>query len=217
MLFICLYFALACLGVTHGLTQYTPRHDLDNIDHLSIREDSTMSANPLSNPQRYITDNDDSGNSFFSKAVSESLPVVNDLGGALMRIGYTTDRPPVNLTADNDLNLYETALTDIPSLVKTGGGANVWYIDTPPDSASPMHRTVSLDFVIQVYGEIELTLSNGEQRIIKEGDLTIQRSTLHQWRNPSKTKWSRMVGVMTESQPVVTKNNGILAAEFPKH
>ncbi|KAF4767008.1 hypothetical protein N7455_011149 [Penicillium solitum] len=75
--------------------------------------------------------------------------------------------PCLKLTADSDLNLYEATLTDIPSLVEPGGGANVWYIDTSPDSASPMHRTVSLDFVIRIYGEIELTLSTGEQRIIK--------------------------------------------------
>ncbi|KAJ5699251.1 hypothetical protein N7536_002264 [Penicillium majusculum] len=96
--------------------------------------------------------------------------------------------PCLKLTADSDLNLYEATLTDIPSLVEPGGGANVWYIDTSPDSAS-------LCTVPSVW-----TSSSGST-----------------WRNPSKTKWSRMVGVMTESQPVVTKDNGTLAAEFPKH
>ncbi|KAB8356314.1 hypothetical protein FH972_023898 [Carpinus fangiana] len=66
-------------------------------------------------------------------------------------------------------------------------------------------------------GTIELTLSNGEQRIIKPGDITIQRSTLHKWRNPSTTEWSRMIVVMTECQPVVTKNGGALGVSFPPH
>jgi hypothetical protein len=175
-----------------------------------------MAENALPNPKRYITENDEEGNSFFSDTLSESLPVLNDLGGALVRLGYTTDRPPVVLINGTDIKLYETSLNGVPPLVTQGGGANVWYIDTPPDSESPMHRTVSLDFVIQIAGEIELTLSSGETRIIKPGDLTIQRSTLHKWRNPSKTQWSRMVGVMSECQPVVTKN-GTLGEEFPKH
>ncbi|KAG2003849.1 hypothetical protein GB937_009341 [Aspergillus fischeri] len=175
-----------------------------------------MAENALPNPKRYITENDDEGNSSFSNTLNESLPVVNDLGGALARLGYTTDRPPVVLTNGNDLELYETSLKEIPPLVTQGGGASVWYIDTPPDSESPMHRTVSLDFVIQIAGEIELILSSGETRLIKPGDLTIQRSTLHKWRNPSKTQWSRMVGVMSECQPVVTKNK-TLGEDFPKH
>ena len=167
-----LYLALTFLGVTQGSPSlHSRRRDSRPNSPFSTRQESTMAANPLPNPQRYVTDNDDNGNSFFSKAVNESLPVVNDLGGALMRLGYTTGRPPVNLTAGDDLNRYETALTDLPALVPSGGCANVWYIDTPPDSESPLHRTVSLDLVVQVYGEIELTLSTGEQRTIKAGDL----------------------------------------------
>ncbi|KAG2413153.1 hypothetical protein HFD88_002342 [Aspergillus terreus] len=175
-----------------------------------------MTGNTLPNPKRYITDNDENGDSFFSETVNETLPVVNDLGGTLMRLGYTTDRPPVVLTNGTDVGRYATSLNKLPPLVTPGGGANVWFVDTPPDSESPLHRTVSLDFVIQVVGEIELTLSSGETRIIKPGDLTVQRSTLHKWRNPSKTQWSRMVGVMSQCQPVVTKN-GTLGTEFPKH
>lgn len=212
--FTFLYFSLVYLGITHCYTPSSHSHNL--FLRIDIRHNSTMADQPLPNPNRYITDNDDDGQSFFAKAVPESLPVVNDLGGALMRLGYTTGRPPVELTNDTDLNVYQTSLKVLPPLVTQGGGANVWYIDTPPDSESPMHRTVSLDFVIQVAGEIELTLASGEQRIIKPGDMTIQRSTLHKWRNPSKTKWSRMVGVMAECQPVVTKN-GVLGPEFLRH
>lgn len=173
-----------------------------------------MSSQPLPNPNRVITANDEHGNSFFSQAVNESLPVVNDLGGALMRLGYTTERPPVLLTNETDLKRYETTADDLPLLVTQGGGANVWYVDTPPECESPMHRTVSLDFVIQIVGEIELELSTGECRTLKPGDLTVQRSTLHKWRNPSKTHWSRMLGVMSACQPVETKN-GTLGSEFP--
>lgn len=176
-----------------------------------------MPENTLPNPNRYITTSNDDGTSIFTQTIPESLPVINNLNGALFRLGYTTNQPPVELTKNTDLHLYETSLQELPPLVPQGGGANVWYIDTPPESESPLHRTVSLDFVIQITGEIELTLSSGETRIVKPGDLTVQRSTLHKWRNPSKTKWSRMVGVMAECRPVVTGEGRTLGEEFPGH
>lgn len=64
-----------------------------------------------------------------------------------------------------------------------------------------MHRTVTFDIIIVVMGEVELTLSNDETRTIKPGDMVIQRSTLHKWRNPSETEWTRMVGIISECQP----------------
>lgn len=74
---------------------------------------------------------------------------------------------------------------------------------------------MSLDFVVQIAGEIELIMSNGESRTIKPGDTAIQRSTLHKWRNNSTTEWSRMVGVLSECQPAVTKKGDTLSTFFP--
>ena len=92
----------------------------------------------------------------------------------------------------------------------------MWYNDIPPDAeSSAMHRTVSLDIVILLMGEVELTLSNDETRTIKPGDMVIQRSTLHKWRNPSKTQWARMVGIIWECQPYVTEKGEALGAYFP--
>ena len=217
--FICVYYSLLYLTITtiHGHTLSPHKLSLSPRFHITKR--STMDSNsstPLPNPNRYITDNDANGESFFFTALPPALPVATDLGGALMRLGYIEAQPPALLTNDTDLKAYENALQNLPPLVPAGGGPAVWYIDTPPNSSSPLHRTVSLDIVIQLEGEIELTLSTGEKRILKPGDLTIQRSTLHQWSNPSKTKWTRMVGVMSECQPVVVGNQ-TLGAVFPKH
>ena len=77
-----------------------------------------------------------------------------------------------------------------------------------------MHRTVSLDLVIQVAGQVQLTLSNNETRTLKPGDMVIQRSTLQKWSNPSKDVWSRFVGVMSECQPVATAAAGKLGTHL---
>ena len=176
------------------------------------------------NPTRRITSNDEKGNSYFTKTIPESLPITMDLGGALARLAYTTERPPTQTTKNKDLNEYEKSIThEPPPLVRSDGGTNIWFVDTPPQGESPVHRTISVDIVVHILGELELTLTsfNGnvdgecEKRIIKPGDVTIQRATLHKWRNPSKTQWARMLAVMNEAQPVVVNEGGTtLKTEF---
>ncbi|CAL5868315.1 uncharacterized protein PFLUO_LOCUS2539 [Penicillium psychrofluorescens] len=162
-----------------------------------------MANNRLPNPNRYITDSDVDGNSFFSTDLPASVEAGSELGGGVQRLVYQTEPPPVSLSGKNDLERYKTALQSkapLVSPVPPGGGTNVWYNDIPPGGESPMHRTVSLDFIIVLIGEVELTLSN-ETRMIKSGDMVVQRSSLHKWRNPSETQWARVVGIVSECQP----------------
>ena len=156
----------------------------------------------LPDPQRHITDNDAEGKSFFSQAEPPPLPAMKDLGGAIQRLAYISDRGPATLSDQKDLKSYRKSLENFPPLVPLGGGPVIWYIDTPPSSTSPMHRTVSIDIVIQIAGEVDLEMESGEVRTLKPGDVTVQRSTMHAWRNRSTTQWSRMIAVMTECEPV---------------
>ena len=65
-----------------------------------------------------------------------------------------------------------------------------------------MHRTVSLDYGVVLYGEMELVLDSGETRIMKVGDVSVQRGTNHAWRNTSDTQWARMMYVLQPSLPI---------------
>lgn len=65
-----------------------------------------------------------------------------------------------------------------------------------------MHRTTSLDYGVVLEGEVELILDGGEKRVMKRGDICVQRGTNHAWRNCSETEWSRMLYVLTEALPV---------------
>ena len=51
-------------------------------------------------------------------------------------------------------------------------------------------------------GEVELLLDSDEKRVMKRGDVAIQRGTMHQWINQSKTEWTRMLFVLQESKPL---------------
>ena len=55
-------------------------------------------------------------------------------------------------------------------------------------------------------GEIELVLDSGETRLLMPGDIVIQRGTMHAWRTPSKSKWSRMIFILQDAKQL--KVNG---------
>jgi len=78
----------------------------------------------------------------------------------------------------------------------------------PPGGASPLHRTVSLDYGVVIEGEMVLELDSGETRLLKRGDLAIQRGTMHAWRNASKTDWARMLYFLQESEPLEAVGGG---------
>ena len=68
--------------------------------------------------------------------------------------------------------------------------AGYWKI--PPDKAlgdgeeaKPLfHRTASLDYAFVIKGEIHAVLDGGE-KLMKAGDILVQRGTIHAWSNRS--------------------------------
>lgn len=68
-----------------------------------------------------------------------------------------------------------------------------------------MHRTVSLDYGVVLEGEVELVLDSGETRLMRRGDVSVQRGTNHAWRNKSETEWARMLYVLVEAEPIVVE------------
>jgi mannose-6-phosphate isomerase-like protein (cupin superfamily) len=62
-----------------------------------------------------------------------------------------------------------------------------------PD-APGMHTTDSVDYVLVVSGEVTLELDDGEQTVLRAGDVVIQNGTRHAWRNHG-TETCTIVGV----------------------
>lgn len=58
-----------------------------------------------------------------------------------------------------------------------------------------MHRTKSLDYLFMHEGELELELDGGEKRIVKAGEIVIQREAWHRWTNLSTTNRAVMFAV----------------------
>jgi quercetin dioxygenase-like cupin family protein len=150
---------------------------------------------------RYITTHDKDGKAIFSDRFNEESEMKPNDDGIAFALSYTTKGMPVSMNGDEDLDVYGRYLNNAPGLVLSGGTV-LRHVDIPPNTKCAMHRTVSLDYGCVLEGEVECLLDSGEKRMMKRGDVAIQRGTMHQWINHSTTEWTRMVFVLQESKPL---------------
>jgi quercetin dioxygenase-like cupin family protein len=82
-------------------------------------------------------------------------------------------------------------------------GTIIRFVDLMPHSASPMHRTESIDYGIVLAGEVQLVLDDSEVHL-KPGDVVVQRGTDHAWENRTD-EVARMAFILVD---------GVFAAEL---
>ncbi|RYP90176.1 hypothetical protein DL770_003712 [Monosporascus sp. CRB-9-2] len=152
--------------------------------------------------RRFITTHTSDGKPTFSDAIPEEAPFKVLPDGAEFALCYATNTFPVKMTGDTDLATYEQHTKNLPGItISTGSVLRV--VDMRPGALSPMHRTISLDYGVVLEGEVELILDTGESRLMKRGDISVQRGTNHAWRNTSETGWARMLYVLQPAEPLV--------------
>jgi quercetin dioxygenase-like cupin family protein len=163
-------------------------------------------VNNLPPTSRYITTHDPTtGKSVFSTEFPPDAPFSALPNGAVFTLDYTTTSTPVSFAGDSDLKSYGShaaQTASLPPAFSTPGGTVIRHTLTPPGGVSPMHRTLTLDYMIVLDGEIELILDSGEKKTLKKGDTVIQRGTMHAWRNPSQTEWVRMLSILLPAEPL---------------
>lgn len=150
----------------------------------------------LSIPNRFITTTNDEGKA----VIDQSIPAEASFyelakDDAAFFQCYVTDKFPVDVGGDADIKTYQNFIKSPPGLAVSTGTV-LRYVDIPPSKTSPMHKTVSLDYGVVLEGTVELVLDSGETRIMKRGDICIQRATMHAWRNVSDTEWVRMLYIL---------------------
>jgi quercetin dioxygenase-like cupin family protein len=160
-----------------------------------------MQDNGLPPINRFITDHNEDGKAVFSDVIPEPLKWQELPDGARFCLGYTTDQFPVDLNGGADISSYQAYSQNLPGIT-IGGGTVLRLVDMKPGALSPMHRTVSLDYGVVLEGEVELVLDSGEVRLMRRGDVAIQRGTSHAWRNSSQTNSARMLYVLQEAAPL---------------
>ncbi|KAL2843874.1 hypothetical protein BJY01DRAFT_248431 [Aspergillus pseudoustus] len=157
---------------------------------------------PLPGITRYVTGHDSAG-----KAIIQSENPADwssfENSSMAFTVAYTTSEFPADLNNDIDLKKHEEIKASGELGLVNPSGTVCRFVDFAPKGPPLMHRTQSLDYGIVLEGEIEMTLDSGEKRLLKRGDMAVQRATMHAWHNPSETEWTRMVFVLQECKPLV--------------
>jgi hypothetical protein len=148
---------------------------------------SVAADNTLPIPKRFITRHNDNGNAIFDTRFNDELPETV-LSAHVFYLGYVIQGFPVDLEDNTDIETYGNYITNSPGLIVPGGSV-LRFVDLPP-GRSAMHRTLSIDYGIVIEGETKLVLDSGESRVMKRGDVAVQRGTKHQWVNTDEEKWA---------------------------
>ncbi|KAG0649399.1 hypothetical protein D0Z07_4525 [Hyphodiscus hymeniophilus] len=109
---------------------------------------------------------------------------------------YTTTGMPPTLSNDADIKKHEAIMAAKNLGLVNPTGTVLRIVDFAPDYESAMHRTQSIDYGIVLEGPMEAVMDSGAVQTLNRGDVVVQRGTNHSWRNPSKTKWARMIYVL---------------------
>ncbi|CAG8980604.1 hypothetical protein HYALB_00013759 [Hymenoscyphus albidus] len=133
---------------------------------------------------RFITTHDANVKATFETGLEEKVHWERTNIGCDLFLAYTTRKFPAPLSHDEDLSVLQ-------------------YVDYHPGGEPAWHRTVTLDFGVANEGELELELESGEKRLIKAGDVAVQKGTNHSWRNPSKTVFARALYFAMNASPVI--------------
>ena len=167
---------------------------------------SSSNTNQLSNLPpftRIITTTGEDGKATFHSTQPDPWALPNPQ--VAFNLLYTTSSDPVNLNDGADLKAHEAQAATGTFGHHIPHGSIARLVDTAPGNKMPpfMHRTKSLDYGVLVAGQLELHLDSGEMRLLKVGDVMVQRGTMHAWRNPSETEWARMFFVQVDTEPLV--------------
>ncbi|KAL6855656.1 NAD(P)-binding protein [Trichoderma novae-zelandiae] len=162
---------------------------------------STFPAPGLRRTVRHITGHNAEGKGIFIQTDCGEHHRIIGNEQALANIIYSTKETPVEMNGDVDLK-YATE-NEPPLHVHNGSVCRM--IDFAPNVISPMHRAVSLDYGIVIEGEFKLILDSGESRIMRQGDVSVQRASAHQWHNITGggNLPGRMMWVLLDCKPIV--------------
>ena len=95
---------------------------------------------------------------------------------------WSTDKMPVDNSAAADA-AQRAGFVKRYNYVGTGQGAVIRVTEFAPGAPKFMHRTETLDYAILLSGECDLELDDGKTVHLKQGDIVVQRGTMHAWVN----------------------------------
>jgi mannose-6-phosphate isomerase-like protein (cupin superfamily) len=119
--------------------------------------------------------------------------VISRRAGHASCVIWTTEKVPANNSGHSD-----DATKPVGTSLENGTVFRV--IEFGPGVAPRRHRTDSIDYAVVMSGEIHMELDDGEVHL-KEGDVLVQRGTIHNWINRG-TVPCVMAVVLVGAEPV---------------
>lgn len=174
--------------------------------------------------RRVVTGHDKSGRSvFLQDGKAKNIKEMDSMPGLALTDLWETTGAPASNEGDEDAVKRPVRLEPPP------GGTIVRIVEFPPDSmwrgkadakaafdsigaghakdksnADPMmHKTATVDYIIVLKGQIVAIMEKGE-RLLKKGDILIQRGTNHSWSVRGK-KPCMVAAILVSAKPVGAK------------
>jgi len=110
----------------------------------------------------------------------EPRKIFSNAGFSLAEV-WGTEPPVPNLKDERDI----TAGFEQFSMDVAPGATRFRIVEFPPNHASPMHKTPTIDYLVVLEGEIDLAFDDGGEVHLKQGDCIVQQGGMHSWRNRS--------------------------------
>ena len=134
----------------------------------------------------------------------DDIPLNSVLGGSANMSSFfsTVGLPTINEHTINADEITHTASRVFDADFKDGVYGTV--AEVCPNQLSKMHRTLTMDYVVILKGSVTLITpkkDGSEQRkMVKAGDIVVQRGTMHAWETGSAgVRW---VSIAVQAKPV---------------
>jgi mannose-6-phosphate isomerase-like protein (cupin superfamily) len=125
--------------------------------------------------RRVVTGHDDQGRAIVQ--IDEiARDVVSQRANQQATVIWTTEGFPVNNEGTTD-----DSTRSVSTAERNGTVFRIVYYG--PGVAPRNHRTDSIDYAVVISGEIDMELDDGVVVHIKQGDVLVQRGTIHNWVN----------------------------------
>jgi quercetin dioxygenase-like cupin family protein len=95
---------------------------------------------------------------------------------------WSTDKMPVD-NSEAAAAAQKKGFVVRHNYVGSGQGSVVRITEFAPGAPKFMHRTETVDYAILLSGECDLELDDGKMVHLKQGDIVVQRGTMHAWVN----------------------------------
>ena len=126
---------------------------------------------------------------------------------------WSTDRMPVDNSEGAAADVQRAGFVKRYNYVGTGQGSVIRITEFAPGAPKFMHRTETVDYAILLSGECDLELDDGKTVHMKQGDIVVQRGTMHAWVN-NGTEPCVFAFILIDADPVQTGGQS-LTTHYP--